>query len=792
MKKIINYLIFSILLVFPLLVKAEGIENYYINATVQSNGDLLVEEYFYLNGEFNGFERIINYRNDDLYPFDENMESYGGSVLHNGSGIDIIEVKGLSINPNFDFTDVSGDTFNKVYRAEKGDYGVYTNTSNDNGISLLIYNPSTKNKAFYIKYLLKNIAINHNDVAELGWNIFGDELSESIAHLKVYVNFPNNQNKLRGWAHGPVKGNIKVLNNQTLEATIDGLYRYTAIDVRSTFDNSVISNSKKKTNVKALEKIIKYETDKAAQANYERVNQEKIKETEALESLFELENDTTRYNYNTAYDKILLLNDSDKKQEYLKELALLKEKLDKIEEKYALESVKYAEYELQYDYYEDALENVLILDNEELKETLISRLEIVKNKIIEKEHETEKNNYIVAAALFVIIIGCAVIVYIKYDKEYKPDFNENYYRDFPSNVHPTTLSYLFNRKITNDALSASILDLIRKKVVTYEKIDSKNYKLYNNSENFDNLSNIEKRLIKLIFNNKNKVELQKLKKESEKLSSSFMTNWSNFVDISLKTAKKEEYFIDDDKEKVKDNVYVMKRNIVLVLSILLISIPFVPLVLWGYLIYIYLKENKDYTKFAIYAVLIICMIVSVGFALKIGMLQHFVRKSIICMLINIVVVVIILIYMHGAIKKTQKGINEYSRWSAFKRFLEDFSRMDSRELPEISLWEKYLVYATVLGCADKLSEVMKIKVQELGMYENIDNFIDLKDIYYVNRIITSNVTKSINTARSVNHTYSSSGDSSSSGGSFSSGSGGGGGFSSGGGSFGGGGGGGRF
>ena len=45
MKKIINYLIFSILLVFPLLAKAEGIENYYINATIQSNGDLLVEEY---------------------------------------------------------------------------------------------------------------------------------------------------------------------------------------------------------------------------------------------------------------------------------------------------------------------------------------------------------------------------------------------------------------------------------------------------------------------------------------------------------------------------------------------------------------------------------------------------------------------------------------------------------------------------------------------------------------------------------------------------------------------------
>ena len=114
MKKVLAHIMFAILLILPFSVKAEGIENYYINATVKNNGDLLVEEYFYLNGEYNGFERIIDYRNEDAYPFDTNMESYGGSDLHNATGIIIHEIKGLNIDPNFDFSSTNGDIFNKL------------------------------------------------------------------------------------------------------------------------------------------------------------------------------------------------------------------------------------------------------------------------------------------------------------------------------------------------------------------------------------------------------------------------------------------------------------------------------------------------------------------------------------------------------------------------------------------------------------------------------------------------------------------------------------------------------
>ena len=50
---------------------------------------------------------------------------------------------------------------------------------------------------------------------------------------------------------------------------------------------------------------------------------------------------------------------------------------------------------------------------------------------------------------------------------------------------------------------------------------------------------------------------------------------------------------------------------------------------------------------------------------------------------------------------------------AHKRFLEDFSRFDEKELPEVILWDKYLVYASILGCADELSKQMEVKINAM-------------------------------------------------------------------------------
>ena len=109
--------------------------------------------------------------------------------------------------------------------------------------------------------------------------------------------------------------------------------------------------------------------------------------------------------------------------------------------------------------------------------------------------------------------------------------------------------------------------------------------------------------------------------------------------------------------------------------------------------------------------------------------------------------------------------------------------MDEKELPEVALWEKYLVYAVVLGCAKKLSKTMKIKMETM----NIDSSITFDPYTFTHFAVISHAVSS-----SVHSAHAASSVSSSGGSSWSSGSGGGGGFSGGGGFGGGGGGGGRF
>ena len=53
-----------------------------------------------------------------------------------------------------------------------------------------------------------------------------------------------------------------------------------------------------------------------------------------------------------------------------------------------------------------------------------------------------------------------------------------------------------------------------------------------------------------------------------------------------------------------------------------------------------------------------------------------------------------------------------------KKFLSDFGRFDEKELPEIILWEKYLVYAAAFGIAAKVEKAMQLKIKEFNLNQN--------------------------------------------------------------------------
>ncbi len=120
---------------------------------------------------------------------------------------------------------------------------------------------------------------------------------------------------------------------------------------------------------------------------------------------------------------------------------------------------------------------------------------------------------------------------------------------------------------------------------------------------------------------------------------------------------------------------------------------------------------------------------------------------------------------------TQKGIDQKEQWKGLKKYMEDFSLLNEREVPELVIWEKYLVYATVMGIASKVIKQLKI------VYPNFEEISNEMGTYTcMNVIMNTNFTSSFSSAISSSIISASAASST-----YSSGSGGGGGFSGGGG-----------
>ena len=56
---------------------------------------------------------------------------------------------------------------------------------------------------------------------------------------------------------------------------------------------------------------------------------------------------------------------------------------------------------------------------------------------------------------------------------------------------------------------------------------------------------------------------------------------------------------------------------------------------------------------------------------------------------------------------TQKGEERYALWKAYEHFLNDFTTFEDKQVDDVRLWKKHLVYATAIGCSPKVVENLK-------------------------------------------------------------------------------------
>lgn len=377
------------------------------------------------------------------------------------------------------------------------------------------------------------------------------------------------------------------------------------------------------------------------------------------------------------------------------------------------------------------------------------------NKLRESARKREKMlqtlPIIMEILLGIWLIGLVAIVYKFYnknDKEYRSEFDGKYFRDFPEEYTPSTVSYLMNKSINNLSFNAGILDLIRKKAITIEEVtidkkglfknkQQKDYKLSRNMNfNLDTLSTSEKKLFNLLIGtvgNGDYVILGDMKEFSKDYDNAkrLISGYDSWRYACESEAETEEFYENTKKEKTNCILY----------SLIFIPITFLALLCGSNMGRVLLMD-----LFGILAI----------------------------------------IYFSSATKRTKKGNEQYHKWKGLKNFLADFGRLDEKDLPEIKLWERYLVYATMFGLAVKVQNAMKMNLERMNYSDSIDFTYLYFDNYYFSNLMTNAVNSSFSSARGTISTHELASSSDSSSGGY------GGGSSFGGGGFGGGSGGGRF
>jgi uncharacterized membrane protein len=290
--------------------------------------------------------------------------------------------------------------------------------------------------------------------------------------------------------------------------------------------------------------------------------------------------------------------------------------------------------------------------------------------------------------LVVLMIGIGMIIYFKYDKEYTPSFDNDFLRELPNDDTPATLSYLYyTEKIVDETITATLLDLIRRKYIFLENLESNmssgsaDFNLvYNKEKVHEDLKDYEIHFLSYIFNtigNGDFVTTKQIENYGS-VSESKAISYQNFLKRFVRLAK-----LDGKSKKYFEVGLSNKKRITFFAN----SIPFL-FILVNILLY------------SLYNISIF-----------------------IPLLISIAVMTLISVYVYGIKKRSVNGNEMFAKWKAFKNFLISFGNLEDYPIPGIVVWEHYLVYATVLGIADQVMSQLSVKLPEVDVDEGESTFL---------------------------------------------------------------------
>lgn len=328
-----------------------------------------------------------------------------------------------------------------------------------------------------------------------------------------------------------------------------------------------------------------------------------------------------------------------------------------------------------------------------------------------RQRELNKATHFIICAVIIVTMIILFIIFVKKIKKYKnvlkqlnkykPTNELEYYRELPDeNATPGEAVFLLKELYTDfnadfgKIFSATLLNLSLKKYIELKVNDEKNgkkaiiIKITNNDK--IQLKNDEKeifRLLTVIAHPKEEITMKELEK--------YIKNHPTDIERLIKNIHK------SVKENVTQSGYFDK------------------------------SAYNQYEKYLGMAGLYIFGVVFLFALLPISIV--FIINAVYCYKIKNRINVL-----------TQTGIDQKEMWKGLKKYMEDFSLLKEREVPEIVIWEKYLVYATAFGIADKVLKQLKIVYPNIDQLDTLNTSAYMYFMYHSN--FNTNFTNAINTS----------------------------------------------
>lgn len=208
MKKILLFIL--MLFSFTITAKMEVIEHL-IDAEIEIAGALRVKEIIVVSGKHDKFSRNLNYKNVkedwDGETFDLNNLS-----MYNGHSLENMQISAFPYNEDIDLNYETEDFLNEL-NLKKRKKNYYTKTDNELGSNIEIFyeNKESNKTVYYIEYLVSNITVMHNDIAELNYTFKNLNYLAKETKLRIINPYPTDSDLFNVWMHGPKSGELQYL-----------------------------------------------------------------------------------------------------------------------------------------------------------------------------------------------------------------------------------------------------------------------------------------------------------------------------------------------------------------------------------------------------------------------------------------------------------------------------------------------------------------------------------------------------------------------------------------------------